>query len=280
MTQTQERKIKSLFAAEATPEGQGVTVHRSIGRRGLMNLDPFLLLDEMDISADAKNAGFPDHPHRGFETVTYMLSGKMTHRDSGGNQGTIGPGDIQWMTAGHGVIHSEIPASEGVPVRGFQLWVNLPAAQKMIAPRYQDVMSKDIPTVEGDGYRTQLIAGTLGGVSGPVTEIAVKPFYADFTLTIDGEISLPVPEGHTAFIYGIDSDLDIGGETVPNRTLAILADGDHVKISGKKGDHFLLVAGAPIGEPVARYGPFVMNSTKEIQATLDDWNNGRLLKQD
>mgnify|MGYP003645565408 FL=1 len=279
MAQTQARKIKSLFSAEATPEGQGVTVHRSIGRRGLMNLDPFLLLDEMDISANAKNVGFPDHPHRGFETVTYMLSGKMTHKDSSGNQGTIGPGDVQWMTAGHGVVHSEIPTSEGVPVRGFQLWVNLPAAKKMIAPRYQDMLKEDIPTVSGDGYRAQLIAGTLNGVSGPVTKIAIRPLYADVTLSENGEIKLPIPKGHTAFIYGIDSDLTIGGQHTINRTLAILGDGDYVQVSGQKGDRFLLVAGAPIGEPVARYGPFVMNTTKEIQATIDDWNNGRLLRK-
>ncbi len=274
-----ERKVKTLFAAEAMPEGQGVTVHRSIGRRGLMNLDPFLLLDEMDISASAKGAGFPDHPHRGFETVTYMLSGQMTHKDSGGNKGTIGPGDVQWMTAGHGVVHSEIPASTGEPIRGFQLWVNLPAAKKMIEPRYQDIMSDNIPTVVGDGYEAKLIAGTLNGVSGPVKEIAVKPLYADITFTADGPISIPIPHGHTAFLYGIDSSLLIGDQNVVERTLSILEDGDHVRISGHKGDRFLLVAGAPIGEPVARYGPFVMNTTDEIKATIDDWNNGRLLKQ-
>ncbi|MEX0299363.1 MAG: pirin family protein [Kordiimonas sp.] len=274
----QERKIKTLFTAEAMPEGQGVTVHRSIGRRGLMNLDPFLLLDEMDISASAKGAGFPDHPHRGFETVTYMLSGQITHKDSEGNEGTIGPGDVQWMTAGHGVVHSELPVSEGEAIRGFQLWVNLPAAKKMIDPRYQDITSDNVPTVVGDGYKAQLIAGTLNGISGPVTEISVHPLYVDVTLTENGSVKLPIPSGHTAFLYGIDSDLLIADQNVVERTLVILGEGDHVQVSGHKGDRFLLVAGAPIGEPVARYGPFVMNTTNEIKATIDDWNNGRLLK--
>lgn len=275
----QERKIEHLFPAQAMPEGEGVTVHRSIGRRGMMNLDPFLLLDEMDISAHAKGAGFPDHPHRGFETVTYMLSGEMTHRDSAGNSGIIGAGDIQWMTAGSGIIHSEIPGSTDSPVRGFQLWVNLPSAQKMRAPRYQDVTKADIPTVQGKGFKAALIAGELEGVSGPVTEIAVHPFYADIRLTEDGSISIPVPEGHTAFLYGIESSFSVAGETVPARTLAVLDDGDHVRVAGKAGDRFLMVAGAPIGEPVARYGPFVMNTREEILQTLNDWENGTFLKK-
>jgi len=274
----QERLVETLFEALATPEGDGVTVYRSIGRRGMINLDPFLLLDEMNIGADVENAGFPDHPHRGFETVSYMLSGQMTHKDSSGNSGTIGPGDVQWMTAGHGIIHGETPISAGVPIRGFQLWVNLPSAQKMRAPRYQDVPKESIPTVAGEGYSAKLIAGTLNGIVGPVTEIAVQPLFADVTLSEDGEITLPIPSGHTAFIYGIDSALKVGGTFVAHHMLAILADGHHVRIAGKNGARFILVAGAPIGEPIARHGPFVMNTDQEIMQTLTDWNNGRLLK--
>jgi len=271
------RKIDRLFAAEAMAEGQGVTVHRSIGRRGLMNLDPFLLLDEMDIAANTKGAGFPDHPHRGFETVTYMLSGRMLHGDKAGNSGEIGPGDAQWMTAGRGIIHSEMPVSKGERLRGFQLWVNLPGAKKMIPPRYQDVGKTDMPTLKGDGFTAQLIAGDMLGESGPITEVAVQPLFADVTLTRSGNITLPVPAGHTAFLYGIDSEFGVEGDPIPDRSLAILTDGDRVTITGEKGTRFLLVAGAPIGEPVARYGPFVMNTREEISATLDDWNEGRFL---
>lgn len=271
------RTIKQLFAAETMPEGDGVTVHRSIGRRGLMNLDPFLLLDEMDIAADAKGAGFPDHPHRGFETVTYMLSGRMRHGDKVGNAGEIGPGDAQWMTAGRGIVHSEMPVTEGERLRGFQLWVNLPSDKKMIPPRYQDVSREQIPTVEGDGFTAELIAGDMLGESGPITEVAVKPLYADVTMTKNGTISIPVPTGHTVFLYGIDSEFGIEGLPVPDRALAILSDGDQVRVTGEAGTRFLLVAGAPIGEPVARYGPFVMNTREEIMQTLDDWNEGRFL---
>lgn len=273
-----KRQILQLFAAESMPEGDGVTVHRSIGRRGMMNLDPFLLLDEMDIAADAKGAGFPEHPHRGFETVTYMLSGRMRHGDTAGNAGEIGPGDAQWMTAGRGIVHSEMPVTEGERLRGFQLWVNLPSGKKMIAPRYQDVSHEQIPTVVGTGFEASLVAGSLDGTKGPITEVAVQPFYADVTLTKSGNITLPVPRGHTAFLYGIDSEFGVEGMPVPNRTLAVLTDGESVTVTGEAGTRFLIVAGAPIGEPVARYGPFVMNTREEIMQTLDDWNEGRFLK--
>jgi redox-sensitive bicupin YhaK (pirin superfamily) len=273
-----KRKIDTLFAAEAMPEGKGVTVHRSIGRRGLMNLDPFLLLDEMDIAADAAGAGFPDHPHRGFETVTYMLSGHMRHGDKVGNAGEIGPGDAQWMTAGRGIVHSEMPVTGGEHLRGFQLWVNLPAAKKMIAPRYQDVSKDQIPTASADGFEAKLIAGKLAGARGPIVEVEAKPLYADITLTRSGNVTIPVPKGHTAFLYSIDSEFGVESMPIPDRTLAILTDGDAVTVTGEVGTRFLLIAGAPIGEPVARYGPFVMNTREEIMATLDDWNSGRFLE--
>ncbi len=271
-----DRKVERLYQAVATPEGQGVTVHRTIGRQDLSVLDPFLLLDEMVLPKDAKGAGFPEHPHRGFETVTYMLSGRMEHGDRVGNKGVIGPGDAQWMTAGRGIIHSEMPVASDEDVHGFQLWVNLPSDKKMIPPRYQDVTKATIPTVKGTGFEAQLVAGELLGETGPVRDIAVKPFFADITLTAE-KATLPVVMGHTAFIYGIKGGLVIGGQPVPTRTLAVLTDGDQVTVKGKPGAQFLMVAGAPTREPVARYGPFVMNTREEILATIDDWNKGRFL---
>jgi redox-sensitive bicupin YhaK (pirin superfamily) len=272
-----DRTVTKLFAAAATPEGQGVTVYRTIGRRELDSLDPFLLLDEMLIDRNQTGVGFPEHPHRGFETVTYMLSGSMQHKDTVGNIGEIGPGEAQWMTAGRGIVHSEMPTSKGVDIRGFQLWVNLPSTDKMKAPRYQDVTYNQIPTVQGDGFQARLITGSLLSTDGPVQEIAVKPLFADITMTHSGNITLPVPLGHTAFIYGIDSDFSVSDQPVPTRTLAVLSDGDNIKITGEKNTRFLLVAGAPIGEPIARHGPFVMNTRDEIIATMNDWNQGRFL---
>lgn len=272
------RKIHHVLPAQAVPEGRGVTVHRTIGRPELSALDPFLLLDEMVIKADSAGVGFPEHPHRGFETVTYMLSGSMRHKDTAGNVGEIGPGEAQWMTAGRGIVHSEMPTSTGVDIRGFQLWVNLPAAVKMNPPRYQDIPYADIPTVSGDGYTARLVTGQLLGESGPVNQIAVSPLFADITLQQSGNITVPVPVGHTAFLYGINNPFEVEGDRVPAQALAILRDGGAVTISGEKNTRLLLVAAAPIGEPVARYGPFVMNTAEEIQATLNDWNSGKFVE--
>ena len=272
------RTIKKIVAAQAVPEGKGVTVHRTIGRPDLRELDPFLLLDEMVIDANDAGIGFPEHPHRGFETVTYMLSGSMSHRDTAGNVGEIGLGDAQWMTAGRGIVHSEMPASNGVDIRGFQLWVNLPAADKMKPPRYQDVGSDEIPTVNGEGYTARLVAGELLGQSGPVGEIAVKPLFADVTLTRTGHVTIPVPSGHSVFLYGIDTGFTVEADAVAPRAIAILGDGEAVRVSGEKGTRFLLVAAAPIGEPVARQGPFVMNTREEIRTAFDDWKEGHFLK--
>ncbi|PCI64293.1 MAG: hypothetical protein COB37_01540 [Kordiimonadales bacterium] len=274
-----QRHIKNMIAAQTQPEGRGMTVHRTIGMRSVTELDPFLLLDEMDMPKGAAGAGFPEHPHRGFETVTYMLEGQMEHRDQAGNRGLIGPGDAQWMTAGRGIVHSEMPVASKEPLRGFQLWVNLPAAQKMIAPRYQDIAADQLPLVQGDGYAAKLLAGDLLGETGPISEVKIQPFFADIRLTKEGTITLPVQLGHTAFLYGIDSDLTVAGIPVSSRTLAVLTDGDSVQISGKKGARFILVSAQPIGEPIARMGPFVMNTRAEIKATVRDWNNGTFLKQ-
>lgn len=272
------RIISQILPAQAVPEGKGVTVHRTIGRPALSELDPFLLLDEMVIGADAAGVGFPEHPHRGFETVTYMLSGSMRHNDTVGNIGEIGPGEAQWMTAGRGIIHSEMPTSTGVDIRGFQLWVNLPAADKMKPPRYQDIPYADIPTISGDGYTARLVTGQLLGETGPVNEIAVKPLFADITMVRSGKITVPVPAGHTAFLYGTNKAFKVGGDQVPPRALAVLSNGKAVTITGEEATRLLLVAAAPIGEPVARYGPFVMNTREEIQATLEDWNTGKFIE--
>lgn len=271
------RKISKIVPAQAVPEGKGVTVHRTIGRPGLSELDPFLLLDEMVIGADDAGTGFPEHPHRGFETVTYMLSGSMRHKDTAGNVGEIGPGDAQWMTAGRGIVHSEMPTSNGVDIRGFQLWVNLPATDKMKPPRYQDIARSDIPTVEGDGFSVRLVAGSLLGYKGPITDIAVNPLFADITLTHTGNITLPVPTGHSAFLYGIEGGFSVEDAPVAPRAIAVLGDGETVRITGKKDTRLLLVAAAPIGEPVVRQGPFVMNTREEIKIAFDDWKEGRFL---
>lgn len=271
------RKIHQIIPAQAVPEGKGVTVHRTIGRPELNVLDPFLLLDEMVIGADQTGIGFPEHPHQGFETVTYMLSGSMRHSDTVGNVGEIGPGEAQWMTAGRGIVHSEMPTSTGVDIRGIQLWVNLPSAHKMKPPRYQDIPYGEIPTINGDGYTARLVTGELLGEKGPVNEIAVEPMFADITMTHSGKITVPVPTGHTVFLYGINNAFQVEGGQVPPRALAVLSDGETVTINGEKDTRLLLVAAAPIGEPVARYGPFVMNTQEEIQATLKDWNSGRFI---
>lgn len=273
----QYRGLEKIYPAAAIPEGDGVTVHRTIGRQGLMKLDPFLLLDEMVIPADAKNVGFPEHPHRGFETVTYMLSGSMRHRDTAGNSGEIGPGEAQWMTAGRGIIHSEMPTSKGTEIRGFQLWVNLPGKDKMKAPQYQDIRFSEIPVITGDGYSMRLVSGEFGDHRGPVRGIAVEPFFADVTLTADGAVTLPIPKGHSAFLYPFEGAVTVDGTKLPYRAVGVLSDGDATKIQGTEGSRFLLIAGKPIDEPVARYGPFVMNTREEIMQALDDWNSGNFI---
>ncbi|WP_374763017.1 pirin family protein [Yunchengibacter salinarum] len=281
MTQTTEhpRPLTGLLPANRQSEGAGVTVHRTIGTPRADHVDPFLLLDEFHIPADAKDAGFPDHPHRGFETVTYMLSGVMHHGDTSGNKGRIGPGDAQWMTAGSGIIHSEMPESmDGEPVHGLQLWVNLPAADKMIPPRYQDVAAERIPTMTGDGFRARVIAGTLAGTTGPVGDIAVQPLYADVTLTGGEPARLNVPKGHTVLAYTLTDGLKADGHAIPAHCLMGFGDGDHLALTGTAGSRFMLIAGHPIGEQVARHGPFVMTTRDEIHKAIDDYRRGTLVR--
>ncbi|MCK6547950.1 pirin family protein [Myxococcota bacterium] len=254
---------------------------RALGHQGLSMLDPFLMLDEFH-SDDPKDylAGFPDHPHRGFETVTYMLHGAMEHRDSVGNRGRLGSGAAQWMTAGRGVVHSEMPQQERGLMWGFQLWVNLPAKRKMIPARYQDVAPELIPERTADRAKVRVIAGRALGAEGPVRHIDVAPTFLDVTLEKNATFTQPVDAAHAAFAYVIDGAVRVGPQAreVRRGELAVLSDGPTfgVTCDAERG-RVLLLAGARIGEPVARYGPFVMNTREEIQQAIEDYRSGRLV---
>jgi len=274
---SQTREVGRVVRGRAASDGAGVKLNRVIGGPDLPQLDPFLLLDEFrsDDAADYL-AGFPEHPHRGFETVTYMLAGRMRHRDNQGNTGLLGPGSVQWMTAGRGIVHSEMPEQENGLMQGFQLWVNLPAKDKMTAPRYQDIEPGRIPEVESTGARVRVIAGSYRGVRGPVQADATAPLYLDVFLE-DGEFEAAVPVEHNAFVYVYEGSLKVAGRAVTRGELAVLRGGDKVAArAGDAGARFILVAGRPLKEPVARYGPFVMNRPEEIQQAMRDFTEGRL----
>jgi hypothetical protein len=275
------RKVQRIVQPEPTSDGAGVQLRRIIASRRLDYLDPFLLLDHFG-SDDPGDyiAGFPVHPHRGMETVTYMLAGVVKHKDSLGHSGSIGAGDVQWMTAGSGIMHEEMPQLQGGHLNGFQLWVNLPAKLKMTHPRYQEFAASQIPVVtKQDGTRVKVIAGTFDGVRGPVTDIAADPTYLDFTMPADTSIEHAIPRGHTAFAYIFEGSATFGGTEVSASHLVILTDGESLNIrSGKNGARFLLISGKPIGEPVARWGPFVMNTEGEIRQALLDLERGTFVK--
>ena len=250
---------------------------RAIANAELDHLDPFLLLDEF--RSDDPNdyiAGFPDHPHRGFETVTYMLAGKMEHADHAGNRGLLIGGGAQWMTAGRGIVHSETPKQEDGLMWGFQLWVNLPAAQKMTAPRYQDIDPSAIPEVAIEGGSVRVIAGAFEKTVGPVAGIATEPVYLDVRLSARGRFETAVQEGHTAFLYVYQGEGKTGETSLSPKTLAILSPGDSITVDALGDDFsFLCVAARPLNEPVARYGPFVMNTREEIHQAFEDFRNGQ-----
>jgi quercetin 2,3-dioxygenase len=259
-------------------DGAGVKLTRVIGSPMLESLDPFLLLDEIrsDDGADYIG-GFPEHPHRGFETVTYVLAGRMRHGDNKGNRGLLTPGSVQWMTAGRGIVHSEMPEQQDGLMWGFQLWVNLPSTHKMMPPRYQDIAPTRIPEVAlADGAKIRVLAGTFNGRTGPVTGIVTDPLLLDVALAGAGEVLLPVPTTHNVFTYVFDGEAAVGepGVRVVRGHFAILGQGDAVKLSGGPG-RVLLAAGKPLNEPVARYGPFVMNTPDEIQRAIADYQSGR-----
>jgi hypothetical protein len=273
------RKIANIIEPQAVVEGAGVRLKRSIGTRTLDYLDPFLLLDHFQSKNAADyEAGFPLHPHRGIETVTYLLAGAVRHRDSVGNAGEIGPGDLQWMSAGRGIMHEEMPQVRPEGVAGFQLWVNLPKKQKMSAPRYQNIHANEIPVVKREnGATVRVIAGTVDGVTGPISGIAAEPTYLDVVLAADGSFAQPMARGHSAFAYVFEGEARFGPDkammTAPK--LVVWADGDTIEVHADKNPtRFLLVSGAPLNEPIARYGPFVMNTQEEIQQTLRELQQG------
>ena len=273
-----ERRIFRRIRGMDTADGAGVKLKRVIGQPALDMLDPFLLLDEFrSDSADDYIAGFPEHPHRGFETVTYMLAGRMQHQDNHGNCGDLSPGSVQWMTAGRGILHSEMPQQENGLMWGFQLWVNLPANDKMTEPRYQDIAPERIAVVyPAEGVEVRVVAGDFAGASGPVSGVATAPIYLDIALQPGAQLTVPLPEQHSAFAYVFDGkDAQVAGETLARSELAVLSKGDSVHLSGgDASSRVLLVAGQPLKEPVARYGPFVMNTTEQIHEAIADFRAG------
>jgi redox-sensitive bicupin YhaK (pirin superfamily) len=282
-----DRKVQDVIEPQFVTEGAGVRLRRSIATGRLDYLDPFLLFDHFGSDdPDDYLAGFPMHPHRGIETVTYMMAGLVDHKDSLGNSGTVGAGDVQWMTSGSGILHEEMPRPKDGKMYGFQLWVNLPAKLKMTRPRYQDVPSAGIPeVVREDGVRIRVIAGEVDGMRGAVTEIYADPEYLDVSVPPGRSFGQPVPEGHTAFAYVFEgeavfgADAGGGGTTVPATRLAVFGDGDAVNVQAQnRSVRFLLLSGRPLGEPVARYGPFVMNTKEEIAQALADLRNGTFVK--
>jgi redox-sensitive bicupin YhaK (pirin superfamily) len=275
------RPVQRTIRGMATSDGAGVKLTRVIGGPALSEFDPFLLFDEFrSDSAGDYIAGFPDHPHRGFETVTYMLAGRMRHRDNQGNSGLLTPGSVQWMTAGRGIVHSEMPEQENGLMAGFQLWVNLPARDKMIAPRYQDIPPEQVPSLRpAPGVTLRLLAGRLGDVDGPVNGIeGTQPLYVDVQLAAGARAALAVPATHNAFAYVYEGAARIGGaaQATSRGELAQLGAGDRFEAEAADGpSRLVLVAGRPLGEPVARYGPFVMNTREEIMQAFADFQAGR-----
>ncbi len=276
------RRVERVFSAMPASDGDGVKLNRIIGRPGLSELDPFLLLDEFRSDAAADYiGGFPDHPHRGFETVTYMLAGRMRHGDNQGNVGLLRPGSVQWMTAGRGIVHSEMPEQEDGLLWGFQLWVNLPAADKMTAPRYQDIEPEAIPQVDmGRGVTVKVIAGKVGAVKGAVDTGATEPTYLDVHLPAGAAFVQPVPRGHNAFVYVYDGGATVGeggdGQALRRGEIGILSAGAEIMVTaGAAPTRLLVVAGKPLGEPIARHGPFVMNTMAEIRQAVEDFTSGR-----
>lgn len=274
------REILTTTAGLPATDGDGVRMTRIIGTQELNVLDPFLLLDAFESDRpDDYIGGFPSHPHRGFETVTYLLAGRMRHKDSAGNEGVIEPGGVQWMTAGKGIVHSEMPEQEDGLLMGFQLWVNLPAAAKMVAPAYQEFPPADVPLEQRpDGTTIRVIAGTTSeGTRGPVENSHVSPIYMDVTLPAGESFEQAVEAGSNAFIFVIQGELHVGEKQKPlgQRILGILDEGDHVSVkTTDEAARFLLVAGQPLNEPIARGGPFVMNTREEIQQAFEDFQNG------
>jgi redox-sensitive bicupin YhaK (pirin superfamily) len=280
-TVRQTRRIERIVTGRNTSDGDGVRLTRILTQELQQRLDPFLMLDLFgsDIPDDYIG-GFPDHPHRGFETITFMLEGRMRHRDSAGHEGLLENGGVQWMTAGRGVIHSELPEQEDGSMEGFQLWLNLPAAEKMCAPWYRDFAAEDLPRfVTAAGVEVAVIAGDSHGVAGAVQRVATAPLYLDIALPAGASFSQPLPLGHNAFIVVYRGKVGAGGTAVGERQMAMLdndASHDGVHVSSESGARLILVAGQPLNESIVQYGPFVMNTEAEIHQTIADYRAGRL----
>ena len=281
------RTVERLVRGMPTSDGAGVKLRRVIGQPQLPDLDPFLMLDEFGTDkAEDYIAGFPDHPHRGFETVTYMLDGRMRHRDNHGNEGVLVPGSVQWMTAGRGLVHSEMPEQQEGRMRGFQLWLNLPARDKMTAPKYQEFGPERIPSATpAPGVTVKVIAGRAGGVSGPIAQPATDPTYLDLALEPGAKFVKDLPADHSAFLYVFEGSVRVGADaaaqTVSSHELAVLTTGAQVLVegltagAGGKNARAILVAGRPLREPVAKYGPFVMNTNAELHQAFMDYQTGK-----
>ncbi len=279
-TVQQPRQVEHLVIGQATSDGAGVKLTRVLTQNLQQRLDPFLMLDAFGSdNPDDYIAGFPDHPHRGFETVTYMIAGRMLHRDSAGHEGLLENGGVQWMTAGRGVIHSEVPQQENGVMEGFQLWLNLPARDKMCPPWYRDIPAGELPRFStAEGVDVTVIAGESHGVQGAVTRDGTAPLYLDLHLKAGARFEQPLPAGHNAFVYVYRGELTVGGSTVPVQRMAILANdgGDGVVLQAPQDAKALLIAGRPLKEPIAQYGPFVMNTPQEIHQAIADLHAGRL----
>ena len=275
-------RIVRTLRGTPTSDGAGVKLTRVIGGPQLDMLDPFLLLDEFGTDrAEDYIAGFPEHPHRGFETVTYMLDGRMRHRDNHGNEGLLTPGSVQWMTAGRGLVHSEMPEQQEGRMRGFQLWVNLPAKDKLVEPRYQEFEPVVIPVVApAPGVSVKVIAGRVGDVGGPIVQPATDPTYLDIALDPGAAWDYALPEGHNAFAYVFEGAATVGegddARPLDTQELAVLGGGARLQLrAGDAGARLILVAGKPTREPVARYGPFVMNTKEQVMQAFVDFQEGR-----
>ena len=275
------RTVRKKIAAEVAEDGAGVRIRRGIGQTSLPNLDPFLLVDHFGTdNPDDYIAGFPDHPHRGFVTVTYMIEGHMRHRDSMGNQGDLGPGDVQWMKAASGIIHSEMPQQKDGAMRGFQLWLNLPAHDKMSSPAYQEFKADKIPIYAFAGGNAHVISGALYGVTGPVVDTNTNSVLLHVDLEAHAKFETPIDPTAAVALYVFEGGVQVDDVSVATHEVAQLDDGAGVCITaGSEGARLLLMAGVPIGEAIVQRGPFVMNTTDEIRQAFDDYRNGRLVRE-
>lgn len=280
-TVTTPRAVERLVQGQATSDGAGVQLVRVLTQDLQRRLDPFLMLDAFGTDNPGDYiGGFPDHPHRGFETVSYMLDGRMRHRDSAGHEGLVGPGGVQWMTAGRGLVHSEMPEQQAGRMEGFQLWLNLPARDKMRPPWYRDIPAHEIPEASAPGVLVRVIAGQALGVAGAMQRELTEPIFLDLHLEPGTDFELPLPAGHNAFVYVYRGALRIAGTPVPQQRMAILANAPQADgvalVADAAGARAILVAGRPLNEPIAQYGPFVMNTQQEIFQAVEDFQAGRL----